>query len=81
MDPLTLRIELSDVSIQELVWKALNPDGLVMMHYFNKSFEQAQEQLGQALENMQITGVSATIEDGRVFAEITYTPVSNEQNA
>lgn len=73
MEPYELRVELNEIAIQELLWRTLLPDGIVTMPIFNRALEQQYAQFGQPPEGAQVTGVSITIENNRVFAEITYT--------
>ena len=73
MRPLELRIELTEYMIQELLWRALAPGGLVLMPNFNAALEQQHAQVGAPPEGAQVSGVSVTTINGRIYAEITYT--------
>lgn len=73
MQSIEQRIELTDQMIQELLWRALLPDGHVHMPTFNKALNEASSAMGEPPANSQIEGISVTIERDRVYAEITYT--------
>jgi len=73
MRPLELRVELTEIMIQELLWRALSPDALVLMPNFHAALEQQYAQVGAPPEGAQVSGVSVTTINGRMFAEITYT--------
>jgi hypothetical protein len=73
MQPLELRVELTEIMIQELLWRALSPDGLVLMPNFNTALEQQYAQVGAPPEGAQVSGISVTRINDRIYAEITYT--------
>ena len=73
MRPLELRVELTEIMIQELLWRALAPGGLVLMPNFNAALEQQYAQVGAPPEGAQVSGVSVTTVKDRMYAEITYT--------
>jgi hypothetical protein len=73
MPTLELRIELTEMIIQELLWRALAPGGIELMPNFNAALEEQYAQVGAPPEGAQITGMSVTRIDDRMYAEITYT--------
>jgi hypothetical protein len=73
MESLELRIELNELMLQELLWRALVPDGLALMPALNAALERQYEQVGTPPAGAQVTGISITTENGRTFAEITFT--------
>jgi hypothetical protein len=76
------RIELTDRIIQELLWQALTPDdSIVMMPFLNDALEQQYAQIGPPPTGAQISGISVSIREDGVYAEITYTQVAHERGA
>ncbi len=73
MEPLEIRIELNELMLQELLWRALVPNGLALIPTLNAALEQQYEQVGAPPAGAQVTGISVTTENGRTFAEITFT--------
>jgi hypothetical protein len=73
MQPLELRIELTESIIQELLWRVLSPAGLVLMPNFNAALEQQHAQVGAPPEGAEVSGISVSTIKDRIFAEITYT--------
>lgn len=72
MEPREIRMELTEVMLQEVLWNALSPGAIVMMQEFNNTLAQHAEMIGVAPENTPLTGVNVTFEQGKVFAELTY---------
>lgn len=81
IDSQELRVELDDRAIQELIWRALAPaEASVRMPTFNAAVRQ-QAELVDVPDDAQLTGVSVTLEESRVVAEITYTRPGSAQSA
>ena len=74
MQPYEIRIELTDTIVQELLWRTLMPDSLAMTPRLNDALEQQYALIGPPPEGAQLAGVSVTMENDRVYAEITYAP-------
>ena len=72
MQPLELRIELTEIMIQELLWRVLSPGDLALMPNFNAALEQ-QYGLAAPPDGAQVSGISVTKINDRIYAEITYT--------
>jgi len=68
-----IRIELTDRIIQELLWRALQPEAVVMTPMLNDALEQQYALAGPPPDGAQLSGLSVTMENDRVYAEITYT--------
>jgi hypothetical protein len=73
MQPVELRVELTEIMIQELLWRVLSPGGLALMPNFNAALEQQYAQVGAPTDTAQISGISVTKINDRIYAEITYT--------
>jgi len=73
MQPFELRVELTEIMIQELLWRVLSPGDLVLMPNFTAALEQQFAQAGASADTAQISGISATKINDRIYAEITYT--------
>ena len=73
MQPFELRVELTEIMIQELLWRVLSPDGIVLMPNFTAALEQQYAQVGAPPDGAQVSGISVTTLNGRIYAEITYT--------
>ena len=76
MQSIEQRIELTDIIIQELLWRVLLPDGHVHMPTFNSALNEANLTMGELPANSQVEGIRVTIERDRVYAEITYVVAS-----
>ena len=72
MEPREIRMELTEEMVQELLWRTLQPDALVIARAFNEALAQHAEMIGVAPDGMPLTGVNVTFEQGKVFAELTY---------
>jgi len=72
MQPLELRVELTEIMIQELLWRVLSPGDLELMPNFNAALEQQFVQAGASADTAQVTGISVTKISDRIYAEITY---------
>lgn len=75
MEPIELRIVLTEDMIRDLLWRALAPEALVMTGAINQAIAQQQVQLGVSLDQYRLTGISITTTAGMVYAELSYTPV------
>ena len=73
MQPLELRIELTEIMIQELLWRVLSPGDLELMPNFNAALEQQNALAGAPPDGVQISGISVAKINDRIYAEITYT--------
>jgi hypothetical protein len=73
MQPLELRVELTEIMIQELLWRVLSPAGIVLMPNFTAALEQQYAQVGAPPDGAQVSGISVTTLNDRIYAEITYT--------
>lgn len=73
METIELRVEINEEAMRELVWQALSPDALVITSAWNAALEQQYAAVGQPSDEYVLTGVSTVIENGSVFAELTYT--------
>lgn len=72
-DSFELRIEITELIAQELLWRALVPDGIVLLGALHKAIVQQQEQLGVVSTGYEVSGVSVVQGNGSLYAEITYT--------
>jgi hypothetical protein len=81
MNPLELRIQVTEEIARELLWRALMPDAIVLTNTLNESIAKQQELREVSLEGYQLTGISITTENGAMYAELTYTQVSREAGA
>ncbi|NTU83786.1 MAG: hypothetical protein HGA45_31170 [Chloroflexales bacterium] len=68
-----MRIELSDIMIQELLRWTLLPEASVRTPTLNAELERRFAQMGGPPVTAQLTGVSVTIDGERVEAELEYT--------
>ena len=73
MQPLELQIELTEIMLQELLWRVLSPGDLVLTPNFNAALEQQYAQVGAPAEGAHVSGISVTRINDRLYAEITYT--------
>jgi hypothetical protein len=78
MNPYEIRIELTDTIVQELLWRALQPDSFEMMPTFNDALEQQYTQHGPPPKGAQVSGVSVARDGGQMYTEITYSQVGGE---
>ena len=73
MQSIEVRINLPDIMIQELLWRALMPEASTRMPVFNEAMHQHVSRAGGSWQAAQVSGVSVVIEQDKVFAEITLT--------
>jgi hypothetical protein len=73
MQPLELRVELTESIIQELLWRVLSPGSLVLMPNFNAALEQQYAQVGAPPKGAQVSGISVSTINDRIYVEIAYT--------
>ena len=73
LDSFELRIEITKVIAQELLWRALAPEGIVLLGALHKAIVQQQELLGVVSTGYAVSGVSVIQGNGSTYAEITYT--------
>lgn len=78
MDERELRIPVTEEMVRELLWRALTPDAIVMLHDLNDALEQHDAPFRTSPEMYQITGISVTTENGVMYAEIKYAQVTEE---
>lgn len=78
MQTIEVRISLTDIMLQELLWRALLPEASVRMPSFKEAVQQHQARAGLSQENAQVSGVSVVIEQDKVYGEITYTTGGEE---
>jgi hypothetical protein len=77
--PFEIQIALSETIIQELLWRALRPDAIMMMPSFNAAVEQQIAQIGPPPAGAQVAGISVFSVNDQLYAEITYTQLSEKQ--
>jgi hypothetical protein len=75
MDTIELRITVTEEMLRELLWQALAPQGLVMTGALNDAIAQQQAARGTSLDGYALTGISITVDDGLIRAELTYTAI------
>lgn len=78
MDTIELRIALTEQLIRELLWRTLAPEGLVITSALNDAIAQQQALREISLDGYQLTGISVTVEGGRMHAELSYMPSNRE---
>jgi hypothetical protein len=81
MNPLELRIEVTEEMARELLWRALAPEAIIMTNTLSEAIAKQQAIREVSLEGHQLTGISITIENGVMYAELAYTPVPKEASA
>jgi len=77
MDTIELRIDLTEELVRELLWRVLAPEGIVMTSTLSGAIAQQAALRDVSLDGRQLTGISVTIEAGRMYAELSYTPYGN----
>lgn len=81
MDTVEVRVELNDVMLQELIWHALLPDASVRLSQFLNAVEDQSAQISIMPAEARLTGVSVVMQQDKVYAELTYTPVGSAGTA
>jgi hypothetical protein len=76
MNSIELRIAVTEEMIRELLWHALTPEAVVMQQTLNDAIAQQQALREISLEGYELTGISVTVEDAGIHAELTYTATS-----
>ena len=79
MKPYEIQIALNETVVQELLWRALQPDAIVMMPAFTAALEQQFAQVGPPPAGAQVSGISVVSNGDQLYAEITYTQLSEKQ--
>ena len=69
MNPLELRIEVTEEIAHELLWRALMPDAIVLTNTLNEAIARQQELREVSLEGHQRTGISITTENGAMYSD------------
>jgi len=80
MDTIELRIEVTEEMVRELLWRALTPAAIVMTGALNDAIEQQQALRNVSLDGYQLAGISVTIENGEMHAELAYMPIKSAAN-
>jgi len=73
MDTIELRITMTEEMLRELLWHAIAPKGIVMIGALQEAIAKQQAARGTSFDDYALTGISITIEDNAVYAELTYT--------
>jgi hypothetical protein len=81
MNPLELRIEVTEEMARELLWHALAPEAIIMTNTLSEAVAKQQELREISFEGYQLTGISVTVENGVMYAELAYAPVPKEASA
>jgi hypothetical protein len=81
LDTIELRIEMTEELVRELLWQALAPDAIVMTGTLGDAIAQQQAIRGVSLDGYQLAGISVTVEEGRMYAELAYMPMQRDANS
>ena len=81
MDTIELRIDLTEELVRELLWRALAAKGIVMTSTLSSAIAQQAALRDTSLDGRQLTGISVTVEAGRMHAELSYTPPHGHASA
>jgi hypothetical protein len=81
MDTIELRIDLTEELVRELLWHTLAPKGIVMTSTLSNAIAQQAALRDISLDGRQLTGISVTIEAGRMYAELSYAPQHGNASA
>ena len=73
MDSIELRITVTEEMLRELLWHALAPEALVMTASLSDAITQQQGLRNISLDGYRLTGISVTVEDTAIHAELAYT--------
>jgi hypothetical protein len=73
MDTIELRINLTEELVRELLWRALAPEGIVMTSTLSGAIAQQEALRDVTLDGYQLAGISVTVENGGMHAELSYT--------
>ena len=76
MDPIELRIDLTEELVRELLWLALAPEAIVMTGALRDALAREQSIRGISIEGYRLTGISVTAEPSAMHAELAYTPIA-----
>jgi hypothetical protein len=74
MDTIELRIELTEELVRELLWRTLAPEGIVLTSTLSGAIAQQEALREISLEGYQLSGISVTVENDKMHAELSYTP-------
>ena len=81
MDTIELRIEMTEELVRELLWQALAPEAIVMTSTLSDAIAQQQAIRGVSLDGYQLAGISVTVEESGMHAELAYIPMQRETNS
>jgi hypothetical protein len=81
IEPLELRIALTEEIVRELLWQALQPEALVITKALNDAIAQQRDLRGISLAGYALSGISITVDAGVMHAELAYTPTSTKAGA
>jgi hypothetical protein len=78
MDTIELRIMVTEEMVRELLWQALAPGTLVMIGTLNDAIAQQAAMRGVVLDSYRLTGISVTVDNDVIHAELAYMAMRSE---